>query len=404
MELNLGSGPTETADIPEGWSAHTLGTVGNFLSGGTPSMSEGRYWNGEIPWVSPKDMKVTRLHDALDHVTEAAIGNGTRMVPPGSLLLVVRGMILAHSFPVARAERALAFNQDIKVLIACECVDSEFMLWWFQSNEALLLSICSDSTHGTKRLPSGDLFALKCVMPPLPEQRAIAAALSDVDALLAKLDVLIAKKRDLKQAAMQQLLTGKQRLPGYCGEWVVKHLGNIAQISMGRTPSRKVDAYWGRGYPWLSIADMRSKFVSVTKEEITGLAAAEMTVIPKGTLMMSFKLTIGKLAFAGCDIYSNEAICNFRDLKQDTDFLYYMLSQTDFSLYGKQAVKGYTLNTESLRAVEVGLPPFEEQRAIAAVLSDMDAEIAALEARLEKTRALKQGMMQELLTGRIRLL
>ncbi len=129
-----------------------------------------------------------------------------------------------------------------------------------------------------------------------------------------------------------------------------------------------------------------------------------MMVIPKGTLIMSFKLTIGKLAFAGRDMYSNEAICSFRSPKVNTQYLYYALRRTDFSLYGKQAVKGYTLNTASLNAVEVPFPPTPEQAAIAAVLSDMDAELAALETQRDKTRALKQGMMQELLTGRIRLL
>ena len=128
-----------------------------------------------------------------------------------------------------------------------------------------------------------------------------------------------------------------------------------------------------------------------------------MEIIPKGTLIMSFKLSIGRLAFAGCDLFTNEAICSFNELKVDIEYLYYALGRVDFSLYGKQAVKGYTLNKESLNAVQVTLPPIPEQAAIAAVLSDMDADIEAVEAKLAKARSLKQGMMQELLTGRIRL-
>ena len=129
-----------------------------------------------------------------------------------------------------------------------------------------------------------------------------------------------------------------------------------------------------------------------------------MPVIPKGTLLMSFKLSIGRLCFAGRDLYTNEAICSFGNLQADAEYLYYALGRTDFSLYGKQAVKGYTLNKESLKLVEVRLPPRAEQTAIATVLSDMDTELAALESRLAKARQIKQGMMQELLTGRIRLL
>ena len=127
-----------------------------------------------------------------------------------------------------------------------------------------------------------------------------------------------------------------------------------------------------------------------------------MTIVSKGTLLMSFKLSIGRLCFAGCDLFTNEAICSFNRLTANADYLYYALGRTDFSLYGKQAVKGYTLNKESLNLVEVKLPSQNEQIAIATVLSDMDTELTSLIARLEKARDLKQGMMQELLTGRIR--
>lgn len=239
--------------------------------------------------------------------------------------------------------------------------------------------------------------------PNKNEQSAIATALSDVDALLAGLDKLIAKKRDIKQATMQQLLTGKTRLPGFAGAWEVMRLGDLAEITMGRTPSRSISDNWGAGHVWLSIADMKGKFVLESKEEITELAASGMTMVPAGTLMMSFKLSIGRLAFAGRPLYTNEAICAFRQPKCNVEYLYYALSRVDFSLYGKQAVKGYTLNSESLRCVEVLVPNEKEQAGISSMLSDMDAELHQLEAQREKTRLLKQGMMQELLTGRTRL-
>lgn len=260
--------------------------------------------------------------------------------------------------------------------------------------------------YGTaqKQFNIGDAINFQYPVPPLAEQRTIAGALSDVDALLSGLDRLIAKKRDLKQAAMQQLLTGQTRLPGFEGKWEVKRLGEICEVSIGRTPLRLNQAFWGRGYKWLSIADLQSKVVSESREEVTELAASTMTIIPKGTLLMSFKLSIGRLCFAGCDLFTNEAICSFNKLQADAGFLYYALGRTDFSLYGKQAVKGYTLNKKSLQRVEVKLPSLVEQTAIATVLSDMDAELTALESRRDKTRLLKQGMMQELLTGKTRLI
>jgi type I restriction enzyme S subunit len=256
---------------------------------------------------------------------------------------------------------------------------------------------------GVAQLTAPQVTRYQIDLPPLSEQHAIATALSDVDALIAGLEKLFAKKRDLKQAAMQQLLTSQTRLPGFSGEWSVKKLGEICEISMGRTPSRLNPAFWGAGHVWLSIADLHGKVLSSSKEQITPLGASSMRVIPKGTLLMSFKLSIGRLCFAGCDLYTNEAICGFNNLLANSDYLYYALSRTDFSLYGKQAVKGYTLNKKSLALVEVALPSDEEQAAIANVLSSMDAELSDLEIRLTKTRDLKQGMMQELLTGRTRL-
>ncbi|WP_018866222.1 MULTISPECIES: restriction endonuclease subunit S [unclassified Thioalkalivibrio] len=266
-----------------------------------------------------------------------------------------------------------------------------------------LKEIATGTSGSMKNIAKGSLLNLKVPCPVEKEQRAIATALSDADALIESLDRLIAKKRAIKQAAMQQLLTGQTRLPGFTGEWETKRLGDISTIAMGRTPSRNNTAFWGRGHVWLSIADLHGKVVKESKEQITDLAAAGMTPIPEGTLLMSFKLSIGRLCFAGCDLFTNEAICSFTDLQADEEFIYYALSRTDFSLYGKQAVKGYTLNSESLKLVEVFLPPEDEQTAIATVLSDMDTEIEALERRRDKARQIKQGMMQQLLTGRVRL-
>jgi len=255
------------------------------------------------------------------------------------------------------------------------------------------------------RLTLDKINKLKFPVPPTKaEQEAIAEALSDADALIESLEQLITKKRQIKQGAMQELLTGKKRLPGFNGVWEVKRLGEICEIGMGRTPLRLNSAFWGQGYKWLSIADLRNKIVNESKEEITEIAAAEMQIIPKGTLLMSFKLSIGRLCFAGCDLFTNEAICSFNKPQVDANFLYYILCRTDFSLYGKLAVKGYTLNKESLKLVEIRCPSQNEQKAIATVLSDMDSEIDALEVKLEKAGQLKQGMMHNLLTGKIRLI
>jgi type I restriction enzyme S subunit len=294
-------------------------------------------------------------------------------------------------------------SADMYPLRPVEGIDAGYILPTLLGHRFTKYAETVSVRSGMPKINREELADFSVAVPPLPEQRAIATALSDVDALLDGLDRLIAKKRDLKQATMQQLLTGQTRLPGFSGEWEIRRLGEICDISIGRTPARLNQSFWGRGHKWLSIADLQSKVISESKEEVTDAGAALMSMVPAGTLLMSFKLSIGRLAFAGCDLYTNEAICAFNHLQADAAFMYYALGRTDFSLYGKQAVKGYTLNSESLRSVEVRLPSNEEQVAISTLLADMDDEIVALEARRDKTRALKQGMMQELLTGKTRL-
>ncbi len=230
----MGYKPTVVGMIPKDWHVTTLGAVGSPLSGGTPRKSDDRFWGGDIPWVTSKDMKMPRLRSSTSYVTPVAVGNGTRLVKPGTILMVVRGMVLAHSFPVAIAEVPLTFNQDLKALVPREDLNGEFILRWLEASKAKILLLATEATHGTKRLPSKDLFSSLVALPERTEQRAIVQALSDADELLDALEELIAKKRAIKQAAMQQLLTGRTRLPGFNGEWVKSQLGEIGTFAKGR--------------------------------------------------------------------------------------------------------------------------------------------------------------------------
>lgn len=258
-------------------------------------------------------------------------------------------------------------------------------------------------------LNAGMLRPMSMPLPPLPEQRAIATVLSDVDALLAKIDQLIAKKRDLKQAAMQQLLTGQTRLPGFSGEWEVKRLGDLAETGSGGTPPSSVAAYYDGDIPWVSIADMTSegKVIFATERNLTaeGLKNSAAQMFPAGTVLYAMYASIGECSIAGVPLCSSQAILGIRTKAMlDKDFLFYHLTSLKplIKTMGQQGTQA-NLNAGMVRAFEIKLPKLAEQAAIATVLSDMDVELAALEARRDKNRALKQGMMQALLNGRIRL-
>jgi type I restriction enzyme S subunit len=407
MQVKPGYKQTEVGLIPEEWQVKSVRDLGQIKTGPFGTLLKAQEYSGSegVPLISVGEVgsgtfKVTE-HTPL--VPDAVIRRLPQYVLRNGDIVFGRKGAVERSALVTESEDGWFLGSDGISIRPQQMCHPPYLAWQFQRYEvqAWLLQNAIGTTMAS--LNQGILSRVQIPYAPFPEQRAIARALSDVDALIGAQDRLIGKKRNLKQAAMQQLLTGQKRLPGFHGEWDVKRLGQICEIGMGRTPPRLNPAYWGRGYKWLSIADLKTKIVSESNEEITELAASEMMIIPKGTLLMSFKLSIGRLCFAGCDLFTNEAICSFNKLQANADFLYYALGRTDFSLYGKQAVKGYTLNKESLKIVEVRLPSPAEQTAIAEVLSDMDAEIAALEQRRDKTRALKQGMMQELLTGRTRL-
>ena len=254
-----------------------------------------------------------------------------------------------------------------------------------------------------------DLRQILIALPKLPEQRAIATALSDMDALIGALDRLIAKKRDLKQAAMQQLLTGQTRLPGFSGKWKVKLLGEVLdKIVGGGTPSRLNPSYWGNEIPWVTVKDFATFHPYQTQETITpeGLKQSASNLIPKGTLITSTRMALGKAVIYKVDVSINQDLkALFPKQCINKKFLYYWFefhaSAID-DLGSGSTVKGISL--ADIKAIRFDLASLDEQIAIATILSDMDAEIAALEARQDKTRALKQGMTQELLTGGIRLM
>jgi type I restriction enzyme S subunit len=283
-------------------------------------------------------------------------------------------------------------------------------------------AINADRVHGTIvglakpgtqiYINTDDVIELKLPVPPLPEQRAIATVLSDVDALLNSLDPLIAKKRDLKQAAMQKLLTGQTRLPGFSGDWVVKRLDAIADIRSGGTPSTVNPQFWDGVIPWCTPTDITAlrgkKHLSDTARMITpiGLKASSAEMIPAQSVIMTSRATIGECAINNMPVCTNQGFKNFIPfLATDVDFLYYLLgihkqgfislcSGSTFLEIGKTQLAAYELRLPTTKA---------EQVAIAQVLSEMDVELEALEQRRKKTADLKQGILQELLTGRTRL-
>jgi type I restriction enzyme, S subunit len=271
---------------------------------------------------------------------------------------------------------------------------------------------------GVPGVNRNDLHLEPVTLPEnIDEQRAIAAALSDVDALLDGLDRLIGKKRDLKQAAMQQLLTGETRISGFHGEWEVKRLGSTAILKarigwQGLT----TDEYRDTGDYYLvtgtEFKHGRIDWNSCHYVDESRYIQDKYIQLKIHDVLVTKDGTIGKIALV-TDLPKpstlNSGVFVIRPIERafHPDFFYYLLSSTAFNEFLTQLSAGSTINhlyqKDFVNFVYKVPPSIEEQRAIAAVLADIDAELSVLEARRDKTRALKQGMMQELLTGRTRL-
>lgn len=246
--------------------------------------------------------------------------------------------------------------------------------------------------------------------PNIEEQKIIADTLSDTDTLIQKLKTLILKKKAIKQGVIQELLTGKKRLKEFNGEWNNKKLAEVASIQRGASPRPIKDPIWfdkKSKVGWVRISDVTKskKYLSKTIQKLSEDGIANSRYVAAGSLIMSICATIGRPIITKINVCVHDGFVVFDGLKIDKGYLYYYLTfiEDDWSKNG-QTGSQMNLNTGLINETKLNFPEDQnEQKAIAQILSDMDLEIEALETQLQKTQNLKQGMMQELLTGKIRL-
>ena len=210
--------PAEFQDSPIGripldWDCKTLEEATDWFSGGTPSRSQASWWKGNVPILTPKDMKVFEIVDTIEHVTEEAALVGSKMMPAETAFIVVRGMILAHTFPVCLSTRPFAFNQDIKAVSGREGLKTRFLAHWFAANSSLFLRKATEATHGTKKLDMPELHRVHIAVPKPDEQDEIVGRIEGMDADIGVETREFRKLELLKSGLTHDLLTGRVRVP-----------------------------------------------------------------------------------------------------------------------------------------------------------------------------------------------
>lgn len=393
MELRPGYKWTEVGVIPEDWKVSPLGALSQTSSGTTPARAlQDRYYkNGTTGWVKTLDLRNTELAATSECVTELALKETClRVYPAGTVLVAMYGGFQQIG-RTALLRIPAAVNQAISAIQPKgEALSSEYLLATLNYRVRYWRNVAS-SSRKDPNISSQDIRNFPIAHPKVTEQHAIAASLSDMDSLLAGLDRLIAKKRDLKQAAMQQLLTGQTRLPGFRGEWEVRPFAAVLVRLNAKAHQIQTSDYQASGkYP---VVDQgKEAVVGYSDREEKRFRCPDGGVIVFGdhTCLVKFIDFDFLVGADGTQVLHSKA-------GQNTRFHALQLQ------YRGVEPTGYNRHFKFLKERDFLIPSLDEQAAIATVLSDMDAELSALEARRAKTRDLKQAMMQELLTGRTRL-
>ena len=421
---------TEVGMIPLDWDVKEVGELNPFVTSGSRGWAD-FYSEFGSPFIRITNMSRESIYLDLADLkqvrlpSDATEGKRTQLQNDDVLISITADIGIA-SFVDDCVPKPAYINQHIALVrLNTEAVNSRFVAYFLASEGAQNRFLSSTDQGAKAGMTLAGIKKILVALPARDEQRAIATALSDVDALLAAQDKLIAKKRDIKQAAMQQLLTGKQRLPGFSGEWEIKTLGDLFTFSGGYSASR--DQLSVEGHCYLHYGDIHGS----SKTSID--TKADYQVIPK--LDIPLKQVSTKSLLKDGDVVFVDAseddegtskhvvVVNRNNLpfisglhtivaKSKTDELAHEYRHYCFQTSAiRQQFLFYAVGTKvsgisktNIPKLTLPVPSIPEQTAIATVLSDMDAELSALEQQRDKTRALKQGMMQELLTGRIRLL
>ena len=384
--------------IPAGWTEVRLGDCARMRSGGTPLTTVSAYYGGDIPWASISDMSSSRKYLKVTerYLTDEGLKNSAAVLfPPQTLLYAMYASIGECCI----STREMATSQAILGIECGESLNVEFLFYVLQSRRA---EVVRSGQQGTQANLNAQMVRDMCIpLPAAPEQRAIAEALADADALVESLDALIAKKRDMKQAAMQQLLTGRTRLPGFTDDWREERLGDICEIVMGQSPESRHYNRAGNGLPLIQgNADIANRR---TIQRVWTTSAPKRA--EAGDVLLTVRAPVGAVGRASAEVCLGRGVCAVKSNEVVSDFLFHALVAGEPRWSALEQGSTFTAaNGRDVADFTVCVPEqHSEQQAIAEVLSDMDDEIDALVAQREKAELVKQGMMHELLSGRVRL-
>ena len=387
--MKQGYKQTDFGVIPEDWEIKQIGDLTTAIAGGTPSTSMPEYWGGNIPWMSSGELNNRRIHSVVGRITQKGLErSSTHIIPEMCVLIGLAGQGKTRG-TVAINYISLCTNQSIAAILPNEQFDTEFLYQNLYSRYDELREL-SSGEGGRGGLNLKLIKSLYVSFPPLPEQRRIAEALSDVDELIYSLEKLIKKKKAIKQGVMQELLTGKRRLPGFTEGWDRINLGNLCNITTG-----KKDANEGNEngqYP----------FFTCSKEV---LASNEFSFEGEAILVAG-NGDVGNTHYYNGRFEAYQRTYVLMDFTVNIHYVLYFINQFLISNLTNNSFGSSIpyIVKKQLSGFQIDLPKYSlEINAIVDCIHSMENEILAMTSQLKKYKTIKSGMMSELLTGRIRL-
>ena len=403
--------------LPDDWDVRSIKDCSDVVTGATPSTSVKEFWGGDIPWMSSGELNKKYIYEVDGRITQKGYDNcGTHMVPSNCVLIGLAGQGKTRG-TAAINHIPLCTNQSIGSILPKQEFDSFFLFHYIDSqyNQLRLLSAGDGGRGGlNKQLLLNILFPF----PYITEQRKIGKVLTETDNLILGLERVINKKRLIKRGTMQQLLSGSIRLKGFLEPWVEKMIGDIGYTYSGITGKSKADFGHGDSHYITFLNVLNNPYVNTAILEPVDInpMAENQNEVQKGDLFFNTSSetpedvgTCSTLLTETENVYLNSFCFGYRleDEEMSGLFLSYYfrsaIGRKEMTMLAQGATR-YNLSKENFNKIVVTVPPTKkEQDRIAGILTAMDKEIAALEAERDKYKNIKQGMMQKLLTGQIRL-
>lgn len=388
---------TKHTKLPSGWEILSFKEFATFFSGGTPKSTNPKFYNGTIPFIKSGEIYFDKTAQFL---SQAGLKNSSsKEVIKGDLLYALYG---ANSGEVAISKINGAINQAILCIRPNQKGDTTYLYNYLLNQKDKIIG--SYLQGGQGNLSAEIIKTLNVRLPPLPEQRAIANILSTWDTSIQTTQALISQKEQEKKWLMQNLLTGKKRLKGFSGEWKEEKIGEIGEIQTGNTPSKQDPENWGKEFNWCTADDMKNKYIENTSQKLSPQGWRQARKVPAGSVLITCIASIGINAITKVETGFNQQINSITPLKNyNAEFVYYLI---DFSRNKLLEYAGAgalpMLNKNTFMGIKFKFPEFEEQTAIAQVLQTADKEIELLKTKLEQQKLQKKGLMQVLLTGKVR--